>query len=157
LKPVLHYEDIEVGSRQSFGRYEVTAEEVRAFATAYDPQPFHLSDEAAAQTHFGRISASGWHSCAMTMRMLVDNMSTVQQAGLGSPGIDNLRWLKPVYPGDTLRCETEVIEKRRSRSKPTMGLFKSRVQVFNQDDEAVLEMVSNGLIRVRHPEAPMEG
>src|SRR6478672_1005840 len=145
--PVLHYEDIEVGNRQSFGRYRVTPEEVKAFATAYDPQPFHLSDKAAAKTHFGRISASGWHTCAMTMRMLVENMSVVEQAGLGSPGVDNLRWVKPVYPGDTLRCETEVIEKRRSKSKPDMGLFKSQCRTFNQHDELVLEMVSNGLIR----------
>jgi len=152
---VVHYEDIEVGSRQSFGRYAVTREEVVEYAAKYDPQPFHLDDEAAAKTYFGRLSASGWHSCAMTMRMLVDNMSTVQQAGLGSPGIDNLRWLKPVYPGDVLRCETEVIEKRRSLSRPDMGLFKSRVRVFNQSDEPVLEMVSNGLIRVRNPDAPV--
>ena len=154
--PVLHYEDIEVGSHQSFGRYQVTPEEVKAFATAYDPQPFHLSDEAAAKTHFGRISASGWHTCAMTMRMLVENMSVVEQAGLGSPGVDNLRWVKPVYPGDTLRCETEVIEKRRSKSKPDMGLFKSQCRTFNQHDELVLEMVSNGLIRVRDPGAPID-
>lgn len=152
---MVHYEDIEVGSRQSFGRYAVTREEVVEYAAKYDPQPFHLDDEAAAKTYFGRLSASGWHSCAMTMRMLVDHMSTVQQAGLGSPGIDNLRWLKPVYPGDVLRCETEVIEKRRSRSKPDMGLFKSRVRVFNQSDEPVLEMVSKGLIRVRDPDAPV--
>lgn len=150
---MIHYEDIEVGARQSFGRYEVTREEVVDYASKYDPQPFHLSDEAAAKTYFGRLSASGWHTCAMTMRMLVDNMSTVQQAGLGSPGIDNLRWVKPVYPGDTLRCETEVTEKRRSQSRPELGLFKSRVQVFNQADELVLEMTSNGLIRVREPGA----
>lgn len=150
---MIHYEDIEVGHRQAFGHYAVTREEVVDFATRYDPQPFHLSDDAAAQTYFGRLSASGWHSCAMTMRMLVDNMRSVQQAGLGSPGVDSLRWVKPVYPGDTLRCESEVIEKRRSRSKPDMGLFKSRIQVFNQDDELVLEMVSNALIRVRDPSA----
>ena len=118
---MLHYEDIEIGTRQSFGRYEVTGDEVRAFAEKFDPQPFHLSDEAAAKTHFGRISASGWHTCSMTMRMLVENMSVVEQAGLGSPGIDHLRWVKPVYPGDILRCETEVIEKRRSKSRPDMG------------------------------------
>ncbi len=149
----MHYEDIEVGHHQAFGRYEVTREAVVDYASKYDPQPFHLDDEAAAQTYFGRLSASGWHTCAMTMRMLVDNMSTVQQAGLGSPGVDNLRWVKPVYPGDTLRCETEVIEKRRSKSRPDMGLFKSRCRTFNQHDELVLEMVSNGLIRVRDPEA----
>lgn len=154
---MIYYEDIAPGQTQSFGSYEVTREEVLEFAEKFDPQPFHLSEEAAAKTHFGRLAASGWHTCAMTMRMLVENMSVVEQAGLGSPGIDNLRWLKPVYPGDVLRCATEVLEKRRSRSKANIGLFKSRVQVFNQDDVMVLEMVSNGLIRVRDPEAPIEG
>lgn len=120
-----HYEDIEVGNHQRFGRYVVTREEVIEYASKYDPQAFHLDDEAASKTYFGRLSASGWHTCAMTMRMLVDNMSTVQQAGLGSPGVDNLRWVKPVYPGDILRCETEVIEKRRSKSRPDMGLFQN--------------------------------
>ena len=154
---MIHYEDMEIGHHRAFGRYEVTREEVVEYASKYDPQPFHLSDEAAAKTYFGRLSASGWHTCAMTMRMLVDNMSVVEQAGLGSPGIDNLRWIKPVYPGDVLRCETEVIEKRRSKSRADMGLFKSRCRTFNQDGEMVLEMVSNGLIRVRDPDAPMEG
>ena len=153
---MLHYEDIEIGSEQKFGRYEVTADEVRDFATKYDPQPFHLDEKAAAATHFGRISASGWHTCAMTMRMLVENMSVVEQAGLGSPGVDELKWKRPVYPGDVLRCETEIIEKRRSRSKPEMGLFKSRIRTFNQDDAMVLEMISNALIRVRDPSAPIE-
>lgn len=148
-----HFEDLEIGARASFGRYEVTREEVTEFAAKYDPQPFHLDDEAAAATHFGRLSASGWHTCAMTMRMLVENMHSAKQAGLGSPGIDELRWRRPVFPGDTLRCESEVIDKRRSKSRPEMGLFKSRIQVFNQSDDVVLEMVSNGLIRVRDPGA----
>ena len=149
---MIHYEDLQVGQSQKYGRYEVTREEVTEFAAKYDPQPFHLDDDAAAQTHFGRLSASGWHTCAMTMRMLVDNMADVQQAGLGSPGIDNLRWVKPVYPGDVLRVETELLEKRRSKSKPDLGLFKSRSRTLNQNDELVMEMVSNGLIRVRDPE-----
>ncbi|WP_374405728.1 MaoC family dehydratase [Pelagerythrobacter sp.] len=152
---MIHFEDIEIGAKQSFGSYAVTREEVIEFATKYDPQPFHLSDEAAAATHFGRLSASGWHTCAMTMRMLVENMTTVEQAGLGSPGMDELKWKRPVFPGDTLRCETEVIDKRRSQSRPEMGLFKSRIQVFNQDDAVVLELISNGLIRVREPGAPI--
>lgn len=153
---MIHYEDIEVGARASFGRYEVTREEVTTFAAAYDPQPFHLDDEAAAQTHFGRLSASGWHTCAMTMRMLVDHMRDQRQAGLGSPGIDQLHWLTPVYPGDVLRCESEVMDKRRSRSRPDMGLFKSRLAVFNQDGVKVMEMISNGMITVRDPQAPIE-
>ena len=151
-----YFEDIEVGRKASFGRYEVTREEVMEFAAKYDPQPFHLDDEAAAQTHFGRLSASGWHTCAMMMAMLVENMKQHKQAGLGSPGMDSLRWTKPVYPGDTLRVESEVISKRRSASRPEMGLFKSNVRVFNQNDEAVLEMTSNGLIRVRDPDAPID-
>ena len=148
---MLYYEDIEVGSKQAFGSYEVTLDEVRSFASAYDPQPFHLDEEAAAATHFGRISASGWHTCAMTMRMLVENMKVNAQAGLGSPGVDNLRWKHPVYPGDVLRVETEVLEKRRSQSRPEMGLFKSRSRTLNQDGVTVLEMVSNGMIRTRNP------
>jgi acyl dehydratase len=144
-----YFEDIVVGSRASFGRYEVTREEVTAFARAYDPQPFHLSDEAAAETHFGRLSASGWHTCAMTMAMVVENLKANDQAGLGSPGIDALRWLKPVYPGDTLRCETEIVEKRASQSRPEMGSFHSKMTVFNQHDVAVMTFTSIGLIRTR--------
>jgi acyl dehydratase len=153
---MLHYEDIVVGSKSSFGSYEVTREEVIDFASKYDPQPFHLDDEAAAQTYFGRLSASGWHTCAMTMRMLVENMKVNQQAGLGSPGVDEIRWLKPVYPGDTLRVEGEILNKRRSKSRPEMGSFQGRNTVFNQDGVAVMTMVSTGLIRVRHPEVAEE-
>ena len=149
MSAMQYFEDIEVGSHQAFGRYEVTREEVIAFAERYDPQPFHLSDEAAAATHFGRLSASGWHTCAMTMAMLVENLKANQQAGLGSPGLDELKWLRPVYPGDTLRCESTLLEKRVSASRPEMGIFKSRLTVFNQDDVAVMTMVSNGLIRTR--------
>jgi acyl dehydratase len=145
------YEDIEVGTKSAFGQYEVTREEVMDFASKYDPQPFHLDDEAAAQTHFGRLSASGWHTCSMTMAMMVENMKDEKSAGLGSPGVDSLRWKKPVYPGDTLRCETEIIEKRRSASRPEMGIFKSLIRTFNQNGDMVLEMVSNGLIRTREP------
>lgn len=149
---MLHYEDIVVGTKSSYGKYEVTREEVIEFASKYDPQPFHLDDEAAAQTYFGRLSASGWHTGSMAMRMMVDNMKVNQQAGLGSPGIDELRWLKPVYPGDTLRVEHEILSKRRSKSRPEMGSFVGRTTVFNQNDVAVMTMVSTGLIRVRHPE-----
>jgi len=144
-----YFEDIEVGRKARFGHYEVTREEVVAFAERYDPQPFHLSDEAAAQTHFGRLSASGWHTCAMTMAMVVENLKAHGQAGLGSPGIDELRWLKPVYPGDTLTCETEVIDKRASRSRPEMGSYRSRMTVSNQHGDPVMTFVSIGLIRTR--------
>ena len=144
-----YFEDIAVGQKASFGHYEVTRDEVTGFAAKYDPQPFHLSDEAAAKTHFGRLSASGWHTAAMVMAMIVENLKVNRQAGLGSPGVDELRWLKPVYPGDTLRCETEVLKKRVSASRPEMGIFKSRMTVFNQEGVAVMSMISNGLIQTR--------
>jgi len=149
---MLYYEDIEVGAVQRFGNKLVTREEVIDFAGKYDPQPFHLDDAAAAATYFGRLSASGWHTAAMAMRMIVDDMKAHEQAGLGSPGIDELRWLKPVYPGDTLRCESEVLSKRRSASRPEMGLFESKLTVLNQHDERVMTMRSTGLIRVRDPQ-----
>ena len=152
-----YFEDIPIGQKQAFGSYQVTREEVLAFATKFDPQSFHLDDDAAAKTHFGRVSASGWHTCAMIMAMLVENMKGRKQAGLGSPGVDELRWLKPVFPGDTLRCETEVFEKRRSASRPEMGIFKSRAKVFNQHDEPVLSMTSIGLVAVRDQNAEITG
>ncbi len=144
-----YFEDLIIGAKDSFGSYSVTREEVIEFATKYDPQAFHLDDEAAAKTYFGRLSASGWHTTAMTMAMLVANMQANKQAGLGSPGLEQLRWLTPVYPGDTLRVESEILSKRQSVSKPEMGSFQSGVTVFNQHDVAVMTMESIGLIRVR--------
>ena len=144
-----YWEDLEVGQKQRFGAYQVTREEVLEFAGKYDPQPFHLSDEAAAKTHFGRLAASGWHTCAMTMAMLVENIRQDPSAGLGSPGVDELRWLKPVYPGDTLSVESEIVEVTPSRSKPNIGSFRSKVSVFNQDDEPVMRMTSIVLMQRR--------
>ncbi|MEB3414992.1 MaoC family dehydratase [Alteriqipengyuania sp. WL0013] len=153
---MIHYEDLVVGETEEFGAYEVTREEVIEFASKYDPQPFHLDDEAAAATYFGRLSASGWHTAAMTMRMMVDNFSQKQRASLGSPGIDELRWLKPVYPGDTLSITSELIEKRRSKSRPEMGIMRAKSTTWNQHGEAVMTLVSNGLIKVRDPDAPTD-
>ena len=144
-----YFEDLEVGTKASFGHYEVTREEVIDFASRYDPQPFHLDDEAAAQTYFGRLSASGWHTCAMTMRMMVEHFSSQEAASLGSPGIDELRWTRPVRPGDRLHTVREVIEARRSKSKPDLGIIRTRVTVVNQDGEIVLSMIANGQIRAR--------
>ena len=146
------YEDMVVGEVHRFGAYPVTREEVIAFATKYDPQPFHLDDAAAAQTHFGRISASGWHTCAMTMAMLVENHKNTGHQGLGSPGVDDLRWLRPVYPGDTLSVETELLEKRRSKTKPDRGLFRAATRAFNQDGVMVLSMTSRAMVRTRDPQ-----
>jgi acyl dehydratase len=150
---MLYLDDIQVGMKRSFGQYEVTREEVLDFARKYDPQPFHLSDEAAATTHFGRLAASGWHTCAMTMSMFVAEMAVQPQASLGAAGVDELRWLKPVYPGDTLRCETEILEVKPSRSRADMGSLKSQMTTYNQHDEPVLRFVALALMRRRPSES----
>ena len=149
---MIYLEDLKVGEEAYFGSYEVTREEVVEFARKYDPQPFHLSDEAAAKTHFGRLAASGWHTCAMTMAVIARKVVDQEQAGLGSPGVDELRWLKPVFPGDTLTVRGKILEKTPSRSKPEIGTFRTETIVTNQDDIPVMRFTSIVLIRRRPPE-----
>jgi len=144
-----YFEDLEVGAETYFGSYEVTRDEILEFARKYDPQPFHLSEEEAAKTHFGRIAASGWHTCAMTMAVIARHVVDDEQAGLGSPGIDELRWRRPVYPGDTLHVRGTIVDRTASRSKPHMGSFRTEMIVTNQDDQAVMTFTSIVLIRRR--------
>lgn len=132
------FQDFEVGASHEFGEYHVTAEEIIEFASKYDPQPFHLSEEGGKAMHFGGLCASGWHTCAMAMRMTVDNMPEGDSGSLGSPGIDELRWTKPVFPGDTLRIKSTILDKRDSRSRPDMGSVFMQNEVFNQHDELVM-------------------
>lgn len=149
---ILYFEDIAIGDGFGFGPLTLSREDSIAFAAQFDPQPFHLSDEAAASTHFGTISASGWHTTALFMKMLVAEMQKQpgrQAASLGAMGVDELRWLKPVRPGDTLRGTSEVIEKKASQSRPEMGVVRSRVVIFNQCDEPVLSMIPIALWRTR--------
>ena len=143
------YEDLTVGSEEAFGSYEVTKEEIIEFAGKYDPQPFHLDEEIAKHSVFGSLCASGWHTCAMTMSLLVDYMKDKGFAGMGSPGVDNIRWKTPVFPGDILSVKSEVIEKRESQSRPNLGLVKSKYRVFNQKDELLMEMVTNVMVLKR--------
>ncbi len=153
---MIYFEDLELGSETYFGSYQVTREEVLEFARRYDPQPFHLSDEEAAKTHFGRLSASGWHSCAMTMAVIARHLVKERQAGLGSPGVDELRWLKPVYPGDTLHVRGTIVDKSPSRSKPEIGSIRTDTIVTNQDDVPVMRFTSIILMR-RRAQAPPAG
>lgn len=146
---MIYFEDLQVGAETCFGSYDVTREEVLDFARKYDPQPFHLSDEEAAKTHFGRLAASGWHTCAMTMAVIARSVVDDQQAGLGSPGVDELSWLKPVYPGDTLHVRGRILDKTPSRSKPEIGSFRTETTVTNQDDVPVMRFTSIVLIRRR--------
>ena len=153
---MIYFEDLVVGAETDFGSYEVTREEVLEFARKYDPQPFHLSDEEAAKTHFGRLSASGWHTAAMTMAVIARHVVAGGQAGLGSPGIDELRWKKPVYPGDTLFVRGQILEKTPSRSRPEIGSFRTQTTVTNQDGQVVMSFISIVLMR-RRPDPSQSG
>ena len=148
---MIYFEDLEVDAETDFGSYQVTREEVLEFARKYDPQPFHISDEAAANTHFGRLAASGWHTAAMTMAVIARHVVKHEQAGLGSPGIDELRWTRPVYPGDTLHVRGKIIDKTPSRSRPDMGSFRTHTIVTNQNEQPVMTFTSIVLIRRRPP------
>jgi acyl dehydratase len=146
---VRYLEDLAVGQVFGSGSLTVTAEEITAFAAQYDPQPFHLDDAAARQTMFGGLAASGWHTAALTMRLLVGGEFR-PAGGIIGGGMDELRWPRPLRPGDTLRLETEVMEVRPSRSRPQQGLVKARTTTFNQHDEPVQVIVAN-LIVPRRP------
>ena len=148
--PRWYWEDFTPGLVIDLGSTQVTREATLAFAAQFDTQPFHLDDAAAEASLFGKLSASGWHTCAMTMRLMCDGYLN-DSAGLGSPGVDELRWLKPVYPGDTLSAEMTVLESRVMKSKPHVGLVLSRWRVFNQHGEDVMTMQGWGMFAVRHP------
>lgn len=141
---LIPFESFEVGQVQEFGAYEVTEAEVIEFAGKYDPQFFHLDPEAAKQSLFGGLCASGWHTCAMTMRMMVDNMEQHGES-LGSPGVDELRWRRPVYPGDVLSVRMEVLDLVKPKSRPGIGFVISRVTTSNQKGEPVMEFISKGI------------
>lgn len=145
-----YWEDFCAADEIDLGEYHVTREEILEFARRYDPQPFHTDEEAAKESIYGGLIASGWHTCAMMMRLLCDAV-LLDAASLGSPGVESVRWLKPVRPGDTLRARMRVLETRASRSKPDRGIIKSRWEVSNQDGETVMTMEGMGMYRRREP------
>lgn len=152
MSDIIYFEDIAVGDSLALGPLTVSREKIIAFAEKYDPQPFHLSDEEAAGTHFGSLAASGWHTTALFMRMLVSAIQDapgLQGGSLGAIGIDELRWLRPVRPGDTLRGTNEVIDRKSSASRPEMGIVRNRATIVNQHDEPVLTMISITMWRAR--------
>ena len=146
--PTIYWEDFKVGDTEPMGERVVDKDEVIAFAKAYDPQPFHVDEAAAKASMYGGLIASGWHTVAMTMRMMVDSYLG-EAASLGSPGVDNVRWLKPVRPGDTIRATRKVVETRSSKSRPEMGIVKSLWEVFNQDGDLVMTMEGYGMFTRR--------
>ena len=139
-----YLEDFAVGQVMDFPPRTVSEDEIIAFARDYDPQPFHLDKEAAKQSLFGGLCASGWHTAGLMMRMLVDHMIG-KYASMGSPGIDQLRWVKPVFPGDTLHLRGEVLEVKFSQSKPDRGVITTRYEMTNQKGETVLMMQGKGM------------
>lgn len=143
-----YWEDFKVGEVSEMGRRTVTKGEVIAFAQQFDPQSFHVDEAAATQSMYGGLIASGWHTVAMVMRMMCDNY-LLDSASLGSPGVDHVKWLKPVRPGDTIRAMRTVLESRRSASKPDVGIVKTLWEVFNQNDERVMTMEGYGMFKVR--------
>jgi acyl dehydratase len=139
---VRYLEDFAVGQRFGSGHLMVEKERIKSFAAEFDPQPFHLDEVAAQSTIFGGLAASGWHTAAMSMRLLVD--SELRPAGgIVGAGFDEFRWPRPVRPGDQLHLESEVLEVRPSKSRPTQGLIKVRTTTLNQNDEPVQIMIGN--------------
>lgn len=143
-----YFEDYQVGEVVEFGDHLVTTEEIVEFARRYDPQSFHVDEAAAAQSNYGGLIASGWMTASAMMRMLVDHFIS-RVASMGSPGVDELRWLRPVRPGDRLRVRVTVLEVRRSQTKPDRGAVLSLDEVVNQDDEVVMSVKGWGLYRTR--------
>jgi len=143
------FEDLQIGETEAFGEYAVSREEIIEFASKYDPQPFHLDEQMAKKTPLGNLCASGWHTGSMTMRMLVDQFMLIGMASVGSPGLDQLRWRKPVFPGDVLKVRGRTLEKRESASRPELGIVKNLWETLNQNDEPVMEMTASIMILKR--------
>jgi acyl dehydratase len=153
------FEDIAIGERRSIGSHNFSAEEIKRFAGAFDPQPFHMDETAAAKSHFGKLCASGWHTVAVWMKLNVREMQRQDNelaaaglplAALGpSPGFDALKWLKPVYAGDTISFESEVAAKKPSRSRPQWGLVTIKNTGRNQDDELVVSFTGHVFVERR--------
>ncbi|MEI5999362.1 MaoC family dehydratase [Paraburkholderia bengalensis] len=146
----LSYEDMEVGRTYEVGTHTFTRDEIVRFAEQFDPQPFHVSDAGAAASPYGTLIASGWHTCSVMMGMLVRNV-LAGSTSMGSPGIDDLRWLKPVRVGDTIRMTNSILDKRVSSSKPDRGIVSTEWQGFNQNGDLVITVRSKAIFGLRDP------
>jgi acyl dehydratase len=143
-----YFDDYLTGTTYDCGSVSVGEAEILAFAKQFDPQPFHVDPEAAAGGPFGGLVASGWHTAVLVMRQLVDRYLP-EEASLGSPGLDEMRWPAPVRPGDTLRVRATVLEARRSLSKPDRGIMKTLIEAENQDGRTVMRATAINFLRVR--------
>jgi acyl dehydratase len=150
MSDLLHYEDFTVGQSWELGTYQVTADEIKSFAREFDPQFFHLDEDRAKSSVLGGLSASGWHTCGMLMRLMVDGY-LYKTAAMGSPGLDEVKWLKPVYAGEKLLGRMTVLAKRQSKSRPDMGLITMRWEAQSTIGETKIDMTGINLIKVRAP------
>jgi acyl dehydratase len=150
-----YWEDLQPGSVRELGSVTPSAEDIKEFAEQFDPQPFHTDEAAGRRSIFGNLCASGWHTCALAMKLTVENFLN-ESSSMGSPGLENLRWLKPVYPGDTLRLQHTILESRPLRTRTDTGLVRSSWDMFNQNGEKVLHMEGYGMFRRRRPATPEE-
>lgn len=139
-----YFEDFQPGQVREIQGPAVTGAEIVEFARKYDPQPFHIDEDAAKSSFYGGLIASGWQTVSLCMRLMCD-LYLLESASLGSPGVDEIRWVKPVRPGDRLRLRMFVLETRISRSRPEMGSVRARWEVFNQNDEQVMHMTGWGM------------
>ena len=147
-RPTRWFEDITTGSVYEFGDHEMTGADIIEFASRFDPQPFHIDPAAAGDSIFGGLIASGWHTGSVVMRLMVDHYLT-PESSLGSPGVDEIRWIVPVRPGDRLRVRSTVLDTEPSRSKPDRGIVHSRTEVLNQNDQMVMTLKGMAMIRRR--------
>ena len=150
MTTIMYLEDFEPGQKYASPTLRVEAADIKAFAGQYDPQPFHLDEAAAAKSFFQGLAASGWHTAALTMRLLVSGEMKIA-GGLIGAGIEEFRWPRPVRPGDELHVESEILEVRPSKSRPTQGLMKVRTTTLNQKGEPVQVFVGTMVVPRRHP------
>ena len=148
----LYFEDFVVGHVAEYGDKLVTAEEIKEFASEFDPQPMHLDEEAAKHTLVGGLCASGWHTCAMMMRIVADGY-LLNSSSMGAPGVEEIRWLAPVRPGDRLRVRTTILDLREPKSRPDFGFVRTKFEVINARDEVVMHSTTNMMMARRTPRA----
>ena len=149
----LHWEDFQTGAVAIYGPRLVTREEIVAFAAEFDPQPMHLDEMAASNTLLGGLGASGWHTCCLMMRIIADGF-LLDSTSMGAPGIEDIRWLKPLRPGTNIRVRSTVLEKRTSKSRPEMGLAKMTFEVLDDADAVVMALTTTFMLGRRQPGAP---
>jgi acyl dehydratase len=147
-----YFEDYVPGLTVDCGSFTMSEEDIVAFAVKYDPQPFHVDPVGAKEGPFAGLIASGWHTTSMMMRQLVDHWIS-PESSLGAAGIDEIRWPKPVRPGDTLHVQATILERRRSASKPDRGIIKTRAELTNQDGDVVMTLIATNFILLRDPAA----